>query len=79
MPYLDLSDLDTAITLGINDAHNIIQGMDDMAIAFVQMVRGNMEGFMECKVKNARAACKAQAMLGHPTNRKLDGTSQYDI
>ncbi len=45
MPYLDLRDPDTAIALGINTTHNIIQGMDNMAVAFVQTVRGNMEGF----------------------------------
>ncbi len=27
-----------------------------------------MEGFTRCKVKEAQKACKAQAMLGHPTD-----------
>jgi hypothetical protein len=49
MPYLDLKDPDTTISLGINNTHDIIQGMDDMAVLFVQMVRSNMEGFMDVR------------------------------
>ena len=43
------------------------------AMLFVQMVRGNMEGYRQCEVEEARATCKAQAMLGHPTNQDFLG------
>ncbi len=38
------------------------------AVSFIQMVHGSMEGYTQCEVEDARAARKAQAMLGHPTN-----------
>jgi hypothetical protein len=38
------------------------------ALSLMQTVQGNMEGFTKRKVKEACEACKAQAMLGHPTN-----------
>ncbi len=40
------------------------------AVLFLmQTVQGNMKGFTKCEVKEAREACKAQTMLGHPTDR----------
>ncbi len=44
-----------------------------MALSFIQMVRGNMEGYRQREVKDTRAARKAQAMLGHPTDRDFLG------
>ena len=41
------------------------------AFAFLQTVRQNMEGFTRHKVKGANLACKAQAILGHPTSKEL--------
>ncbi len=40
---------------------------------FIQTVRGNMEGYTQRKVEDARAARVAQAMLGHPTDRNFLG------
>ncbi len=45
----------------------------EVALSFIQTVRGNMEGYMQHEVQDARAARKAQAMLGHPTNRNFLG------
>jgi hypothetical protein len=39
-----------------------------VVLLFVQIMCGNMEGYTRCKVEEACIACKAQAMLGHPTN-----------
>ncbi len=43
------------------------------------MVRGNMEGYTQREVEDARAARKAQAMLGHPTNRDFLGMVRSDM
>ncbi len=45
----------------------------EIALSFIQTVRGNMEGYTQREVKDARAACEAQAMLGHPTDRDFLG------
>ncbi len=41
----------------------------EAALSFVQMVRGNMEGFTKREDEEAQKACESQAMLGHPTGR----------
>jgi hypothetical protein len=79
MMYLDLRDPDTTINLGIDNTHNIIQGLDDMAVALVQMVRSNMEGFTKRKVKDTCAACEAQAMLNHLTDGVLLGMVHHNM
>ncbi len=43
------------------------------ALLFIQTVRGNMEGYTRRKVKEARAAQEAQAMLGHSTDKEFLG------
>jgi hypothetical protein len=45
----------------------------EVALCFVQTVRGNMEGYTAREVEDARAARVAQAMLGHPTDRDFLG------
>jgi hypothetical protein len=40
----------------------------EVALSFIQTVRGNMEGYTQREVEDAHAAREAQAMLGHPTN-----------
>ncbi len=47
--------------------------MDDANVVLVQTVHSNMDGFTKREVKDAHAARKAQAMLGHPTNCKFLG------
>ncbi len=58
MPYLDLCKLEAKVAL------SYVQ----MAILFVQMVRGNMRSYMQCEVEEACTASKSQAVLGHLTN-----------
>ena len=53
--------------------------MDDADVALVQTVRSTMDGFTEHEIKDARAACKAHAMLGHPTNCKVLGMVHYNM
>jgi hypothetical protein len=38
------------------------------AVAMVQTIRQCYEGYTKRKVQDAIAACKAQAMIGHPTD-----------
>jgi hypothetical protein len=45
----------------------------EVTLSFIQTVRGNMEGYTQREVEDARAAHEAQAMLGHPTNRDFLG------
>jgi hypothetical protein len=42
-------------------------------VALVQTVHGNTDGFIKHEVKDACAACKAQVILGHPTDCKFLG------
>jgi hypothetical protein len=42
----------------------------EVALSFVQTVRGNMEGYTKHEVEEARQARDAQAMVGHPTDRE---------
>ncbi len=75
MPFINLQDLEAKVALGIVEdaAQDIIKAIDEADVVLVQTVCGNMDGFTECKVKDTRAAHKAQAMLGHPANRKFLG------
>ena len=60
MPYLDIRELEGEVILCL---------LQDT----INTVRKKMEGFSKCKVKEAKVACKAQAMVGHPTNREFLG------
>jgi hypothetical protein len=64
MPYLDLR---------YSKAKAVLSFATKAAQSFVQTVRGNMEGFTRRKVEEAQKARKAQAMLGHPTDRNFLG------
>ena len=51
-----------------------LTGVDgEVALDFVQTVRGNMEGFTRREVKEARTAREAQGMVGHPSDRDFLG------
>jgi hypothetical protein len=64
MPYLNLREV---------RAKAVLSFAPKAALFFVQTVQGNMEGFTRHKVEEAQEACKAQAMLGHPTDRDFLG------
>jgi hypothetical protein len=69
MPYLNLKEVKAEVALClIQDA--------------IQTIHGKMEGFTKQEVEEAKAACKVQGMLGHPTNREFlvprNGTYEYD-
>jgi hypothetical protein len=64
MPYLDLRE---------SKANAVLSFALEAAQSFVQTVQGNMEGFTRRKVEEAQKARKAQAMLGHPTDRDFLG------
>ncbi len=64
MPYLDLREL---------KAKAVLSFAPKAALSLVQTVQGNMEGFTKREVEEARKACEAQAVLGHPTNRDFLG------
>jgi hypothetical protein len=53
---------------------DIMELKAEVALCFVQTVRGNMEGYTACKIEDARAAQAAQAMLGHPVDQDFLGT-----
>jgi hypothetical protein len=77
MPYLDIRDVEAAVVLSfiqttIGAVKAAMVALTN-AVSFIQMVHGNMEGYMHRKVEDARAAREAQAMLGHPTNRDFLG------
>jgi hypothetical protein len=63
MPYLDLCRLEAKVAL------SYVQ----MAMLFIQTVRGNMEGYTQHEVEEACTAHEAQAMLGYPTVRDFLG------
>ena len=64
MPYIDLREF---------EAEAVLSFAPTAALSFVQTVRGNMEGFTKREVEEARKACEAQAMLGHPTDHDFLG------
>ncbi len=45
----------------------------EVALDFIQTIRGNYDGFTRREVEEARAAREAQGMLGHPTDRNFLG------
>jgi hypothetical protein len=53
MTYLDFCKLEAKVTL------SLVQ----MAILFVQMVRGNMEGYTQCEVEEAALPVKPRPCL----------------
>ena len=64
MPYLDLREF---------KAEAVLSFVPEAALSFVQTVQGNMKGFTKREVEEAQKAHKAQAMLGHPTDRDFLG------
>ncbi len=77
MPYLDIKDVEAEVvllfiqtTVGAVKAAMVAPAN---AVLFIQTVRGNMEGYTQHKVEDARAARKAQSMLGHPTDHDFLG------
>jgi hypothetical protein len=49
-----------------------LAGVDaEVALSFMQTVRGNMEGFTKQEVEEARVAREVQAMVVHPTDRNF--------
>jgi hypothetical protein len=81
MPFINLWDLKAEVALGINEdaSQDIIQAIDNADIAIVQTVRSNMNSFTKCKVNDACAARKSQAMLGHTTDCKFLGMVRNNI
>jgi hypothetical protein len=77
MPYLDVRDAEAEVALSfiqtIIGAVEAAMVAPARAVSFVQTVRGNMEGYTQREVEDAHAARKAQAMLGHPTDRNFLG------
>jgi hypothetical protein len=77
MSYLNIRDVEAEVvlsfiqtTIGAVEAAMVAPAN---AVSFIQMVHGNMEGYTKRKVEDARAARKAQAMLGHLTDRDFLG------
>ncbi len=57
-----------------------LDGVDgEIALNFVLMIRGNMEGFTRRKVEETREAREAQAMMGHPTDRDFLGLVRANL
>jgi hypothetical protein len=51
-----------------------LNGVDtEVALCFVQTIRGNMEGYTKREVEDARVACEMQGMVGHPLDRDFLG------
>jgi hypothetical protein len=72
MPYLDIRDVEAEVvllfiqtTIGAVEAAMVAPAN---AVSLIQTVHGNMEGYTQREVEDAHIACKAQAMLGHPTD-----------
>jgi hypothetical protein len=77
MPYFNIRDVEAEVVLlfiqtmiGAIKAAMVALAN---AVSFIQMVHGNMEGYTQRKVEDARAVHEAQAMLGHPTDRNFLG------
>jgi hypothetical protein len=62
MPFRNLKEVEAEVALCL------IQDQDT-----IETVQNNMEGFTKHEVEEAKAACEAQGMLGHPTNCKFLG------
>ncbi len=77
MPYLDIRDVEAEVVLSFiqmtTGAVKAAMVAPENAVLFIQMVRGNMEGYTQHEVEDARAAREAQAMLGHLTDRNFLG------
>ncbi len=77
MPYLNIRDVEAEVVLSF--IQTMIGAVEAAMVApanavlFIQTVRGNMEGYTQCKVEDAHAAREAQAMLGHPADRNFLG------
>ncbi len=57
-----------------------LDGVDgEIALDFIQTIRGNMEGFTRREVEETREARKAQAMMGHPTDRDFLGLVRANL
>jgi hypothetical protein len=77
LPYLDLEESNhEAMTMLLQCEEEIVtscNGAVETVVLFMQMVRGNYEGFTKRKVVQAKEAHQAQAMLGNLSKKDYKG------
>jgi hypothetical protein len=75
LPYLDLEESSEAAVMLLQqgqDPRTDTTGKEpehEEAVALVQTVRGNYEGYTKCEVLKAKEARRAQAMMGNPSKK----------
>jgi hypothetical protein len=74
LPYIDLKDSEQ------NTAALLIQtGSEEAAIAFVQTVQQNYEGFTKKEVQQAKEARRAMGLIGNPSKNNFKGMVSNNI
>jgi len=75
LPYLDLEESSEAAVLLLQRGEDLytdttrIEAEAKAAVALVQTVRGNYEGYTKGEVLKAKEARRAQAMMGNPSKK----------
>jgi hypothetical protein len=77
LPYIDLTELGHEAARMLLQMAKDVKTDDDLAVKegenFVQMVRGNYEGYTKREVLRAKKACQGQAMVGNPSEKDYQG------
>ena len=75
LPYLDLEESSEAAVLLLQRGEDLytdttrIEAEAEAAVALVQTVRGNYEGYTKKEVLKAKEERRAQAMMGNPSKK----------
>jgi hypothetical protein len=70
LPYLDLEESSEAAVMLLQQGQDPRKEPEhEGAVTLVQTVRGNYEGYTKREVLKAKEACRAQAMMGNPSEK----------
>ena len=79
LPYLDLEESSEDGTLLLMQRDGRACDGESEAVSFVQTVRGNYEGCTKLEVLKAKEVCRAQAMLGNPSEANYKGMVSHNL
>ena len=74
LPYIDLgeSNSEAIMMLLQREIHERDETLDD-EVSYTHTVHGNYEGYTKREVRRAKEACRAQAMMGNPSEKDYKG------
>ena len=80
LPYIDLGESNSEATMMLlqREIQERKETLDDK-VSYIQMVRGNYEGYTKQEVTQAKEAHRVQAMMGNPSEKDYKGMASNNL